>query len=95
MTVAQELIEELHGLDQQLARFEQQYGILSETFFAWYRSGEEPDNSDWVQDFALWAGVYQLKLRRQEKYRRFVSEIVTQRSLPALMHEAVYVGVPG
>lgn len=69
MTRIQEVIEELHGLDQKLARFEHQYGILSETFFAWYQNGEEPENPDWVQDFALWAGIYQLRLRRQEKYR--------------------------
>lgn len=95
MTPVQELIEELHGLDQKLARFEHQYGILSETFFAWFQSGEEPENPDWVQDFALWAGVYQLRLRRQEKYRRLLSEILTQRGVPALIHESALVGVPG
>ncbi len=88
------LVEELHGLDRQLVEFEHRYGILSETFFAWFQSGEEPDNSDWVQDFALWAGTYQLKLRRQEKYRRLISEILIQSDLPALMNESSLIGVP-
>jgi len=68
MTTLQDLITELHTLDRELARYEEKYGLLSETFLAWYQSGEEPDDPAWVQDFALWAGAYQLKLRRQEKY---------------------------
>ena len=72
------LIKELHKLDQQLVGFEQRYGVLSETFFVWYQSGEEPDEADWVKDFALWAGTYQLKLRRQEKYRRLITQILAQ-----------------
>ena len=95
MNAVHELIEELHVLDKQLAGFEHQYGILSETFYAWFQSGEEPENPDWVQDFALWAGTYQLRLRRQEKYRRLISEILTRRDVPALIHESTFVGVPG
>ena len=73
MNSVQVLVDELHVLDAQLAGYEHRYGILSETFFAWFQGGEEPENPDWVQDFALWAGTYQLRLRRQEKYRRLIS----------------------
>ena len=73
MSALQELIAELHNLECELTRFEARYGFRSDTFFNWYQSGEEPENSDWVQDFALWAGTYQLKLRRQQKYSRLVS----------------------
>jgi len=95
MTSLQELIVELHTLDRELARFEEKYGLLSETFFAWYQSGEEPENPDWVQDFALWAGTYQLKLRRQEKYRRLATETLTRRDAPTLMHESLRVRATG
>jgi hypothetical protein len=82
MSPLQELIAELHNLEQELARFEARYGLLSETFFTWYQSGQEPEDSDWVQDFALWAGTYQLKLRRQEKYQRLVTETLTRYDVP-------------
>lgn len=95
MTPLQELITELHNLDQELARFERKYGVLSETFFAWYQSGEEPDDPDWVQDFALWAGTYQLKLRRQEKYRRLVVETLARRGAPTLMRESLLARATG
>jgi len=95
MTALQELIDELHTLNQELARFEHKYGLLSETFFAWYQSGEEPEDPNWVQDFALWAGTYQLKLRRQEKYRSLVTKTLTQHGVPTVMRESVLVGASG
>lgn len=95
MTSLQELIAELHTLDRELARFEEKYGLLSATFFAWFQSGEEPENPDWVQDFALWAGTYQLKLRREEKYHRMVAEILSRRDAPTLMRESLLVGSAG
>ncbi|MBM4457993.1 MAG: hypothetical protein FJ011_09555 [Chloroflexi bacterium] len=94
MTILQDLITELHILDRELARYEEKYGLLSETFLAWYQSGEEPDDPAWVQDFALWAGAYQLKLRRQEKYRRLVSESLARHVAPALIRQALPVGTP-
>ncbi len=70
MTELQALVEEIHTLEQELAKFERKYGLLSETFYAWYQSGEEPEDEAWVQDFALWAGTFELKRRRERKYRR-------------------------
>ena len=95
MSYLQELITELHTLERELTRFEAKYGFLSETFFAWYQSGQEPDNPDWVQDFALWAGAYQLKLRRQEKYRRLIAQTLSQRDVPTLMRESLLTGISG
>ncbi len=92
MTRLQALVAELHALERELSRFESQYGLLSETFFAWYQSGQEPEDAGWVQDLAMWAGTYQLKLRRQEKYRQLVQEALTQRNVPTLMRESLLVG---
>ena len=92
MKELQALVEEIHTLDQQLARFERKYGLLSETFYAWYQSGEEPEDAAWVQDLALWAGTHELKLRREKKYRRLLTQALAQRRTSDLMREAVLVG---
>jgi hypothetical protein len=89
MSQLQKLITELHTLDRELARFEERYGLLSETFFEWYQSGTEPDDPAWVQDFALWAGTYELKLRCQKKYHQLTAETLAARDVPALMHESL------
>ena len=92
MKKLQALVEEIHTLNQQLARFERKYGLLSETFYAWYQSGEEPEDTAWVQDFALWAGTYELKQRREEKYHRLLAQALARRRTLDLMREAVLVG---
>jgi hypothetical protein len=92
MTHLQALVAELHTLEQELTRFEARYGLLSETFFAWYQSGQEPEDPGWVQDLAMWAGTYQLKLRHQEKYRELIEEALTQRNVPTLMRESLLMG---
>ena len=46
-----------------------QYGVRSETFYAAYASGEEPEDDRWVLDFGEWASVYRTWLARQAQYR--------------------------
>ena len=86
------LIEEIHTLNDELERFERKYGLMTETFYEWYRSGEEPEDDTWVRDFALWAGTYKLKLRRQEKYDRLVKEALAREDAPHLMQQAILTG---
>ncbi len=65
----QEIIADIHALNKELERFENKYGLLSETFYELYLAGEEPEDEDWVADFALWAGLYEIKLERELKRR--------------------------
>ena len=55
--------------------FERKYGLLSETFFAAYMSGEEPEDDDWVLDFGEWASAYRMLLRRKGEYRNALQRI--------------------
>ncbi|MEJ5249739.1 MAG: hypothetical protein WHS90_18340, partial [Caldilinea sp.] len=61
----QSLIADIHALEQQLLEFERKYGVRSETMYAAYVAGEEPEDDAWVLDFGEWASVYKLWLRRQ------------------------------
>ena len=44
----QEILADIHSLEEDLLAFERKFGIRSETFFAAYVSGEEPENDGWV-----------------------------------------------
>ena len=55
-------------LEEDLEAYERKYGVLSETFFESYTSGEEPEDESWVMDWADWAGAYKILLRRKEQY---------------------------
>ncbi len=71
----QEIITDIHAAKEDLETYERKYGILSETFYEAYTSGEEPEDDSWVLDWADWAGAYKILLRRQEQYRRAIQEL--------------------
>lgn len=54
------LSQDIHRLSHELERFERKYGVLSETFYAAYKAGEEPADDAWVLDFEKWAGLYEI-----------------------------------
>ncbi len=68
----QELLADIHALEEDLLAFERKYGVRSEVFYAAYASGEEPEDESWVLDFGEWASVYRTWLARQAEYRNEV-----------------------
>jgi hypothetical protein len=77
-----EILADIHALEEELLAFERKYGLRSETFFAAYASGEEPENDEGVLDFGEWASVYQTWLARQAEYRNEIQRL--QRNKPSL-----------
>jgi hypothetical protein len=63
------ILSDIHALEQELLAFERRYGIRSETLYAAYVGGEEPEDEEWVLDFGEWASVYKTWLARQADYR--------------------------
>lgn len=70
-----EILADIHALEEELLAFERKYGIRSETFYAAYMSGEEPEDDRWVLDFGEWASVYRTWLARQAEYRNEIQRI--------------------
>jgi len=71
-----EILADIHALEQDLLDFERKYGIRSETLYAAYVSGEDPENDSWVLDFGEWASVYKTWLARQADYRQEVQRLL-------------------
>ena len=78
----QEILADIHALEEDLLGFERKYGIRSETLYAAYVSGEEPEDDSWMLDFGEWASVYRTWLARQADYRNEVQRL--QRQAPSL-----------
>lgn len=77
-----EVLADIHSLEEDLLTFERKFGVRSETFYAAYMSGEEPEDESWVLDFGEWASVYRTWLTRQAEYRDEVQRL--QRDSPSL-----------
>jgi hypothetical protein len=78
----QEILSDIHSLEEDLLAFERKYGIRSEIFYAAYISGEEPEDDNWVLDFGEWASVYRTWLNRQAEYRNEIQR--RQANVPSL-----------
>ena len=61
-------LDDLYELEDEMRDYERKYGILSETFYESYRSGEEPPDDAWVRDWTAWASAYELWQRRRAQY---------------------------
>lgn len=81
MTI-REILSDIHALEEDLLDFERKYGVRSETFYAAYTGGEEPEEDTWMLDFGEWASIYRTWLARQAEYRNEIQRI--QRNGPSL-----------
>ena len=86
---AQDLLIDIHALEEELFSFERKYGLRSDVFHAAYAQGEEPENDAWVLDFTEWASVYRTWLARLAEYRNEISRLqARQPGLAGLVHAA-------
>lgn len=76
-----EILDDLRAADEITRRFERRYWLSSADFYELYTQGRL-DDGEHTEDFALWAGFYEIKLDREkalaelshERVRAFRSE---------------------
>ena len=87
MMTAQQLLADIHALEEEVLAFERKFGIRSEIFYAAYCSGDEPEEDAWALDFGEWASVYRTWLTRQAEYRNEIARMQGGKSgLAGLVH---------
>jgi hypothetical protein len=86
MMTLDEILQDIHAMEEDLLIFERKYGVRTETFYQAYQSGEEPEDDAWVLDWSEWAGTYEILLQRQEMYRQAIQTLLQQKSISSLSH---------
>jgi hypothetical protein len=82
-----DLLEDIYALEDDLRSYERKYGVLSETFYEAYRTGAEPAEESWVQDWAAWGSAYELWQKRHDQYRQAIQVLRSAGHTPAEMIE--------
>lgn len=72
-----ELIKSIHELEDYLNKFEEKYLLRSEDF---YNLAVE-NKLEQSRDFIEWLGIYKIKLKREQKYQKFLSQKVSKKDL--------------
>ncbi len=70
-----DILQDIYALEDEVRAYERKYGVLSETFYESYLSGEEPPDDAWVRDWTAWASAYKVWLRRHEQYKTAVGSL--------------------
>ena len=73
-----DILQDIHVMEQDLQTYERKYGVLSETFYESYMKGEEPADDAWVLDWSAWAGTYEIWLRRRAQYQVAIQKLQAQ-----------------
>lgn len=73
-----EILQDIHVLEEDMLMFERKYGVLTETFYDSYSNGEEPEDDAWVLDWNDWAGAYEIWLDRRGQYQRMIQSLREQ-----------------
>jgi hypothetical protein len=69
-----EVIQDIHGLDAELTKLENRYGLLSADFYHLYKAGEFEQSRDFIQ----WVGYYEAKLERERRYREMMYDYLRE-----------------
>jgi hypothetical protein len=81
-----DILQDIHTLEDEMRTYERKYGVLSETFYESYTSGEEPPDDAWVRDWTAWASAYKVWTRRHEQYQAAIQSLrVETQSLSQLI----------
>ena len=69
MTLNQ-IIDSIYALGQEIKRYEKKYGLTSEDFYELFCQGKLDDGEyEQTEEFCEWAGLYEIKLKRESKFR--------------------------
>lgn len=85
-----EIVQDIHALEEDLSIYERKYGVLSETFYAAYEQGEEPPETSWVADWNDWAAVHEIWVDRRLRYRSAMESLQKHSKLIDLIQRAAH-----
>lgn len=74
MMTLDELIRGIHDLGNYLKKFEEKYSLLSDDFYRLAIVGKLEQSNDFIE----WLGVYEIKLKREQKYQQRLAEMLAQ-----------------
>jgi len=81
VTITQ-ILDDLRAADEITRRFERRYWLDSADFYDLYMQGRL-DDGEHVEDFAMWAGFYEVKRDRETALKQLSRERVRQLSASA------------
>lgn len=68
----EEILQSIHALEGQPRKFEEQYRLRSEDFYRLAQEGRLEQSADFIE----WLGLYEIKCKREQQYRRLTDALL-------------------
>ncbi len=82
------ILRDIHALEEDLHTYERKYNVLSEIFYESYSRGDETPDDAWVLDWNLWAGMYEVWVRRRQQFRDLIFTLQKETPLVNVIEKA-------
>ena len=70
-----EIIQDIHAMDEELWHYEARYGLCSQYFYALYKAGKLRDQDPVeTRDYTDWVACYEVKRQREDLYDNLVRD---------------------
>lgn len=67
-----EILNDLQAVESKILEYQKKYKLLSSYFYKLYQAG----NLEESWDFQNWAGLYEIKLDREQEYDKMLEEVI-------------------
>ena len=67
-----DILQSLHALEGQLRQFEERYRLRSDDFYRLVQEGRLEQSADFIE----WLGLYEIKCKREQHYRRLTDVLL-------------------
>lgn len=75
-----ELIQSIHALETRLQWFEEKYELRSDDFYRLVQEGKLDQSADFIE----WLGLYEIKLKREQRYAQLKAELLSEATKAAV-----------
>jgi len=69
-----ELLKDIHAIQDHLKKFEEKYKLISSDFYKLYKANK----LELSRDFIKWLGFYEIMLDRESEYKKLLKEQISE-----------------
>lgn len=81
-----EILKDIHAIQEHLKNFEERYKLLSADFFKLYQANKLEQSRDFIE----WLGFYEILLDREREYKKLLKKQINEYDFAAPIGEEFF-----
>lgn len=81
-----EILRDIHSIQDHLKKFEEKYKLISQDFYKLYKANKLEQSHDFIE----WLGFYEIMLDREYEYKKLLKEQIAEYDFAAPVDEEFF-----